>query len=54
VNVTGFIGPVAGSCQHSNESSGYIKCGEFLDQMSEGRLPKKNNAEWSDLISCNR
>jgi hypothetical protein len=32
---TGFIwlriGPVAGSCEHGNETSGSIKCGEFLD-----------------------
>jgi hypothetical protein len=24
-------GPVAGSCDHGNEPSGYIKGGEFLD-----------------------
>jgi hypothetical protein len=23
--------PVAGSCEHGNEPSGSIKCGEFLD-----------------------
>jgi hypothetical protein len=24
-------GPVAGSCEHGNEPSGSIKCGEFPD-----------------------
>jgi hypothetical protein len=24
-------GPVAGSCEHSNEPSGYMKGGKFLD-----------------------
>jgi hypothetical protein len=28
-------GPVAGSCGHSNESSGSIKDGEFLYQLSD-------------------
>jgi hypothetical protein len=25
---------VAGSCEHGNERSGSIKCGEFLDKLS--------------------
>jgi hypothetical protein len=25
---------VAGSCEHGNEPSGFIKCGEFLDLLS--------------------
>jgi hypothetical protein len=25
---------VAGSCEHGNEPSGSIKCGEFLEQLS--------------------
>jgi hypothetical protein len=25
---------VAGSCEHGNETSGSIKCGEFLDYLS--------------------
>jgi hypothetical protein len=25
------VGQVAGSCEHGNEPSGSIKCGEFLD-----------------------
>jgi hypothetical protein len=28
-------GPVVGCCEHGNEPSGSIKCGEFLDQSSE-------------------
>jgi hypothetical protein len=27
--------PVAGSCEQSNEPSGSIKCGEFLDWLSD-------------------
>jgi hypothetical protein len=27
-------GPVAGSCKYGNELLGSIKCGEFLDQLS--------------------
>jgi hypothetical protein len=25
------LGQVAGSCEYGNETSGFIKCGEFLD-----------------------
>jgi hypothetical protein len=28
-------GPVPGSCEHGNETSGFIKNGEFLDQLSD-------------------
>jgi hypothetical protein len=28
-------GPVAGCCEHSNEPSGSIKGGEFLDKLSD-------------------
>jgi hypothetical protein len=32
LNVSGLrLGPVVGSCEHSNEPSGSIKGGEFLD-----------------------
>jgi hypothetical protein len=27
-------GPVAGCCEHGDESSGTIKCGQFIDQLS--------------------
>jgi hypothetical protein len=27
--------PVAGSCEHGNESSGSVKGGEFLDYLSD-------------------
>jgi hypothetical protein len=30
----GFIGQVARSCEHGDEPSGSIKCGEFLDYLS--------------------
>jgi hypothetical protein len=28
------IGPIAGICEHGNETSGFIKGGELLDQLS--------------------
>jgi hypothetical protein len=37
----------AGCCEHGNEPSGSIKCGEFLDQLSDCQLLKKNSARWS-------
>jgi hypothetical protein len=36
--------PVAGSCEHGNEPSGSIQGGEFLDQLSECSLLKKDSA----------
>jgi hypothetical protein len=40
---------VAGSGEHGNEPSGYIKGGEFLDQMNDYQLLKKDSAPWSWL-----
>jgi hypothetical protein len=28
-------GPVVGSCEHGNEPSGSVKCGEFLELLSD-------------------
>ena len=39
-------GQVAGTCECGNEPSGLIKCGEFLDQLKAGQLPKKESAPW--------
>jgi hypothetical protein len=35
------LGPVAGSCEHDNETSGSIKGGEFLDQLSDYQFLKR-------------
>jgi hypothetical protein len=35
---------VAVSCEHGNEPSGSIKCGEFLDWLSDCWLLKKDSA----------
>ena len=35
---------MAGSCDCGNESSGTIKCGEFLDQLGTRQLIRKNSA----------
>jgi hypothetical protein len=37
---------VAGSCEHGNELSGFIKGGEFLDWLSDYQL-LKDSAPWS-------
>jgi hypothetical protein len=38
---------VAGFCERDNEPSGSIKCGEFLDKLSDYYLVKKTTAPWS-------
>jgi hypothetical protein len=38
---------VAGSCEDGNESSGSIKCGEFLDYLNGSKLLKKDSVPWS-------
>jgi hypothetical protein len=35
---------VAGSCKHGNEASNSTKGGEFLDQLSDCQLFKKDSA----------
>ena len=41
---------MAGSCECSNEPSGFIKCGEFLDQLRMGLLLKNDSAAWSKYM----
>jgi hypothetical protein len=49
---------MAGSCEHGNELSGYIKCGEFLDWLSvflasqEG-LCSMELVSWLVIVSYN-
>jgi hypothetical protein len=33
-------------CEHGNESSGFIKCGTFLVQLSDFQLVKKKAVPW--------
>jgi hypothetical protein len=40
-------GPVMGPAGHSDEPSGTIKSGEFLDYLSDYQLLKKEFAPWS-------
>jgi len=40
---------VAGSYEHSNELSDCIKCGEFLDWLSDYKLLKES-ARWGSLV----
>jgi hypothetical protein len=35
---------VAGSCEHGNEFSGFIKGGEILEKLTDYQLPKKDSA----------
>ena len=42
---------MAGTCKSGNESSGSIKCGEFLDLLRTGYLLKKDSAPWSEWVS---
>jgi hypothetical protein len=37
---------VVGSCEHGNELSGSVKCGEFLEITSGYQLRKKDSAMW--------
>jgi hypothetical protein len=36
-----------GSCEHGNEPSGFIKCWEILQWLSDWWLLKKGSAPWS-------
>jgi hypothetical protein len=36
-----------GCFEHGNETSGFIKDAEFLAQLSDSQLPKKDCARWS-------
>jgi hypothetical protein len=38
---------MVGSCEHSNESSGSIKGGQFLDHLSDYWLLNKDSGPWS-------
>jgi hypothetical protein len=41
------IGQLAGSCQHSSETSSVIKCGKFLEWLRNCWLLKNDSAAWS-------
>jgi hypothetical protein len=40
-------GPVVGFCEHGNKPLASMKGGEFLDQLSDCWLLKKDSASWS-------
>jgi hypothetical protein len=44
---TGLILPVARSCEHGNEPSSSIKCGIFLEWLSDCWLIKNDSALWT-------
>jgi hypothetical protein len=41
---------VTGSYEHGNEPSGSVKGDEFLDQMNDYQLLKKDSAPWSRTL----
>jgi hypothetical protein len=41
------IGPVEGSCEHSNEPSATVKFSEFFECLSDWQLLKMGSAPWS-------
>jgi hypothetical protein len=41
---------MAGSCEHGNEPSGFIKSGEFLDQLRYYQLCKKDSDPQSYIV----
>ena len=43
-------GKVAGTGECGNEPSGYIECGEFIDQLKSGQFLKKDSVPWSELV----
>ena len=40
---------MAGSCEHGNEISGSIKCGEFLDRQRNYYIPK-DSVPWTSIL----
>jgi hypothetical protein len=40
---------MTGSCEHGNQPSGSIICGEFLNSLRNERLIRKDSALWSRL-----
>jgi hypothetical protein len=40
-------GQAVGFCEHGNETSGSIKCGEFVDWLGNFQLLNKKSAPWS-------
>jgi len=44
---------VAGCCEHGNEHSGSVKCGEFCDWLRNGQLLKNDPPPWSWLAKQN-
>jgi hypothetical protein len=41
------LGPVEGTCEHSNEPSGSTKCPEVVEQLSNWQPLEGGSARWS-------
>jgi hypothetical protein len=46
-----YTEPRVGSCEHGNEPSGSIKGGEFVGQLCDCQLLKKDSASWNYLFN---
>ena len=44
---------MAGCCEHGNEHSGSVKCGEFCDWLRNDQLLKNDPAPWIWLVKQN-
>jgi hypothetical protein len=44
---------VAGTCEHENQPSGYIKGRELLDSLSDDQLLKTEHIPWGYLFNHN-
>ena len=42
---------LADAFECGNEPSGFVKCGEFLDQLQISQLHKKESAQWSKEVN---
>jgi hypothetical protein len=49
----GGQGVLLGCCEYCNEHSGYVKGGEFLNQISNYQFIRKDSAAWSLLTIQN-
>jgi hypothetical protein len=43
---------VVGSFEHGNNHSGTITGEEFIDNLSDCQLLKKNSVSWDELVTC--
>ena len=45
---------VAESCEKGDERAGSTKCGEFLDQLRDYQLLKRDSAPWNYFVAADK